>query len=341
MHFSRHDFIRSNRMECKEKEVSFDRSLKPGANFQVLIDTGRIGMRLDQFLSHYLPSVSRTLITSSIRKGLILVDGVHKKSSYRLRENEMLQGSLESKSEINILPEEITFPILYEDDSLLLLSKPPGLVVHPGSGNHQGTLVNGLVHYCRSIVGVGDDMRPGIVHRLDKDTSGIMVIAKTEIVHQLLVESFKNRCLQKEYLALLHGVLKQKAGRIVAPIGRHQVQRQKMAIRPTGGKHAASRWEVIQEFDNRFSLVKVTIETGRTHQIRVHMAHLGCPVVGDRVYGSGKDNNHFPRQLLHASRLVFHHPITNILIDRSAILWPDFNEILGGLGWLGAVEEKK
>lgn len=298
-------------------------------------------MRLDQFLSHYLPSVSRNLIISSIRKGLILVDNVQRKSSYRLKEYEMLQGSVESKPAIEVLPEKIDFPVLFEDDSLLLLSKPPGLVVHPGSGNHHGTLVNGLVHHCESIAEAGDTMRPGIVHRLDKDTSGIMLIAKTDSVHRLLVDSFKNHRLQKEYLALLHGVLKEKTGRIVAAIGRHPVQRQKMAIRQTGGKHAASCWEVLQEFDNRFSLVKVAIETGRTHQIRLHMAHLGCPVVGDKVYGPGKDNDQFPRQLLHAARLVFNHPVTDVLIDQRAAIWPDFKEVLNGLGWSGAVEGKK
>lgn len=325
-------------MECKEATPG--RSRRSGLHFKVTIDTGLTGMRLDQFLSHYLPSVSRTLIISSIRKGLILVDGEHRKSSYRLKEDETLQGSVEGKPAIDVLPEEIDFPVLFEDDSLLLISKPPGLVVHPGSGNHHGTLVNGLVHHCKSIADVGDTMRPGIVHRLDKDTSGIMVIAKTERVHQLLVDSFKNRRLQKEYIALLHGVLKQKTGRIVAPIGRHPIQRQKMAIRQTGGKHAASCWEVVQEFDNRFSLVRITIETGRTHQIRVHMAYLGCPVVGDKVYGGGKDNSQFPRQLLHASRLIFHHPVTGVLVDRSATVWPDFNEVLDGLGWSGAMEEK-
>lgn len=322
----------------ESKEAASGSSRGSDQPFQVTIDTGRAGMRLDQFLSHYLPSVSRALVISSIRKGLILVDGVHRKSSYRLKVDETLEGAVESKAAIDVLPEKIDFPILYEDDSLLLLSKPPGLVVHPGSGNHNGTLVNGLLHYCKSIADVGDSIRPGIVHRLDKDTSGIMVIAKTESVHRVLVDCFKNRSLQKEYLALLHGVLKKKTGRIVAPIGRHPVQRQKMSVRQTGGKHAASNWEVVQEFDNRFSLVKVSIETGRTHQIRVHMAYLGCPVVGDRVYGAGKDNSDFPRQLLHASRLVFHHPVKDILIEKEALLWPDFGEVLNRLGWSGTVE---
>lgn len=323
------------------KEAALGRSSRSNHHFQVTIDTGLTGMRLDQFLVHHLPSVSRALIIASIRKGLILVDGMHRKSSYRLKESEILQGSVACKPEIDVLPEHISFPVLYEDDALLLISKPPGLVVHPGSGNHHGTLVNGLVHHCQSIADVGDSLRPGIVHRLDKETSGIMVIAKTENVHRLLVESFKNRQLQKEYLALLHGVLKEKTGRIVAPIGRHPVQRQKMAIRQTGGKHAASCWQVVEEFATAYSLVKVTIETGRTHQIRVHMAHLGCPVAGDTVYGAGKDNRPFSRQLLHASRLIFRHPLTAAIIDKNAAIWPDFIDILNGLGWSGALEGKK
>ncbi len=320
-------------------DTTQDHCTASGQHFQVTVDSGLAGMRLDQFLAHCLPAFSRALINSSIRKGLILVDGVHRKSSHRLKENERLQGIIENKSEIDVCPEKIDFPILFEDDSLLLLSKPPGLVVHPGSGNHRGTLVNGLVHYCRTIADVGDALRPGIVHRLDKDTSGIMVIAKTESVHRLLVDNFKNRRLKKEYIALLHGVLKRKSGRIVAPIGRHPVQRQKMAIRESGGRHAVTNWQVVEEFDNRFSLVKLVIETGRTHQIRVHMAHLGCPVVGDKVYGAGKDNRHFPRQLLHASRLVFHHPVTAALIDKNAPIWGDFLMVLKNLEWHGAVEK--
>jgi 23S rRNA pseudouridine1911/1915/1917 synthase len=310
-------------------------------HFQVTIDSGLAGMRLDQFLSYHLPTISRALIISSIRKGLIAVDGMQKKSSYRLKANETLVGSIENKPAIDVQPEAIDFVVLYEDEFLLLLSKPPGLVVHPGSGNHRGTLVNGLVHHCRSIAEVGDCLRPGIVHRLDKDTSGIMLVAKTDRVHQELVDGFKHRRLHKEYLALLHGTLKEKRGRIVAPIGRHPVQRQKMAVKSTGGRHAASNWEVIHEFGGKFSLVKVTIETGRTHQIRVHMAHLGCPVAGDGVYGAGRDNRQFPRQLLHASRLVFHHPVTGTLIDRHAGLWPDFYGILQELGWPETEEDNQ
>ncbi len=324
----------------ESSDTALDHSARVGQPFQVTVDSGLAGVRLDQFLAQCLPAFSRALINSSIRKGLILVDGLPRKSSYRLKKNEKIEGVVENKTEIDVRPEKIDFPILYENDSLLLLSKPPGLVVHPGSGNIRGTLANGLVHYCRRIAGVGDALRPGIVHRLDKDTSGIMVIAKTERVHRLLVESFKNRRLQKEYTALLHGVLKKKAGRIVAAIGRHPVQRQKMAIRESGGRYAATNWQVVEEFGDRYSLAKITIETGRTHQIRVHMAHLGCPVVGDKVYGAGKDNQRFPRQLLHASRLRFEHPVTAVQIDETAPLWDDFFKVLQELGWTGAREKR-
>lgn len=316
-------------------------SERPGQRFRVTVDSKLTGMRLDQFLTHSLPAVSRNLIISSIRRGLILVNGIQRKSSYRLKQNETLEGFIESKPEIDVCPEQIDFPVLYEDEHLLLIAKPPGLVVHPGSGNIRGTLVSGLVHHCSSIAGVGDALRPGIVHRLDKDTSGIMLIAKTEHVHRMLVDDFKNRRIDKEYLVLLHGILKEKSGRVVAAIGRNPLQRQKMAVVKTGGKHAASQYAVVEEIAGSLSLVRVKIETGRTHQIRVHMAYLGHPVTGDKVYGPARDNSHFPRQLLHASRLSFTHPVTGVLLDKRAELWPDFNEKLLSLGWTGAGEESR
>lgn len=313
-------------MEADEEaddEVQF-----AGDGFHLTVDAAQSGIRLDQFLAQSIPAVSRASISTAIRDGHILVDGLHRKSSYRIRPGETIRGIVEKPEPVHLEPEKIDFTILYEDDFLLLLSKPPGLVVHPGSGNSRGTLVNALVHHCRAIAEVGDKLRPGIVHRLDKDTSGIMLVAKQDSVHRALVDCFKNRRLTKEYIALLHGVPRERQGRLVAPIGRHPVNRQKMAINTAAGKHAATNWQVLQVFSGRYSLVKLVIETGRTHQIRVHMASLGCPVAGDVVYGSHRDNSLFPRQMLHASRLIFPHPVTDELLDHSAGLWPDFLEVL-------------
>jgi 23S rRNA pseudouridine1911/1915/1917 synthase len=311
-----------------ESKVPQQDKLSSNNSFQIVIEGGLAGMRLDQFLALTIPSVSRSTLANSIRKGHICVDSVCRKNSYRLKEGEIVNGDIEKQEIIDIQPQHIEFPIIFEDEYLLLLSKPPGLVVHPGSGNSQGTLVNGLVHYCQSIAEAGDSLRPGIVHRLDKDTSGIMLVAKQDFVHRKLVDDFKNRRLTKEYLALLHGVLKEKNGRLVASVGRHPVHRQKMAVHENGGRHAVSNWQVLQEFSNSFSFVKITIETGRTHQIRVHMASLGYPVAGDRLYGAHHNNSDFPRHLLHASRLVFHHPVTGQPMDYTAALWPDFANIV-------------
>ena len=302
-------------------------------SFSIKIDDRVAGVRLDQFLSQYLSSVSRACISISVRNGLIKVDGLVKKNSYRLKSGETISGTVFKQPEVDVLPEKIDFHILFEDENLLILSKPPGIVVHPGSGNHYGTLVNGLVYYCQAIAAVGDKLRPGIVHRLDKDTSGIMLAAKTELVQGKLVELFKNRKIEKSYIALLHGLIKEKTGRLVAPIGRHPVNRKKMAVCSSSGRHAVSNWEVLEELAGNFSLVRITIETGRTHQIRVHMAHLGHPVVGDRVYGSNRDNDNYPRQLLHAHRLVFQHPVTGEIVDQVAPLWEDFSAVLRQFGW--------
>lgn len=302
-----------------------------GSSLKIVIDAGLAGTRFDQFLALTIPSISRSALANSIRKGHICVDAQSRKSSYRLKEGEIVSGEIEKQQTVDVQPQAIDFPIIYEDDFLLLLSKPPGLVVHPGNGNAEGTLVNGLVHYCQSIAGAGDSLRPGIVHRLDKDTSGIMLVAKQDFVHRKLVDDFKNRRLTKEYLALLHGVLKEKRGRLVASVGRHPVHRQKMAVRQIGGRHAVSNWQVINEFQGSMTLAKIYIETGRTHQIRVHMSHLGCPVVGDRVYGAHRENSGFPRHLLHASRLVFHHPVTGQQMDYTADIWPDFAEVVNEL----------
>ena len=304
----------------------------PAGNcFIFYVSAGEAGCRLDHFLVRSVPEVSRSVVTESVRVGLIKVDSLERKNSYCLKAGECVSGSLFVAPAMDLLPEEIPFEILFEDSYLLVLSKPPGLVVHPGSGNQTGTLANGLLYHCQSIAGVGDDaVRPGIVHRLDKDTSGLMVVAKEDGAHRKLVDAFKTRIVDKHYLALLYGVLEQKAGRIVAGIGRHPIHRQKMAIKEDG-RYAATNWQVVQEFSSGFSLVRLQIETGRTHQIRVHMASMGHPVAGDSVYGGGRGKRKFPRQLLHSAQLSFVHPVTGAPLFFSAPLWPDFSLILDRL----------
>jgi 23S rRNA pseudouridine1911/1915/1917 synthase len=306
-------------------------TLSSGNEFIFYVQVEEAGCRLDHFLVRAIPDVSRTIIIESVRVGLIKVDSLERKSSYCLKAGECVAGSLFVTPAMDLLPEQISFEVIFEDSHLLVLSKPPGLVVHPGSGNPTGTLANGLLYHCRTIADVGDNaVRPGIVHRLDKDTSGLMVVAKEERVHRKLVDAFKARMVDKHYLALLHGILEQKTGRIVAAIGRHPVCRQKMAVRDDG-RHAITNWQVLQEFSSGFSLVQLHIETGRTHQIRVHMASLGHPVAGDNVYSGGRGKRKFPRQLLHSSQLCFTHPVTGEQLVFSTPLWPDFSLILDQL----------
>jgi 23S rRNA pseudouridine1911/1915/1917 synthase len=295
-----------------------------GQQLTFYVDEKHVGVRLDQFLSLQMLDFSRSQISDAIREKNIIVNGTPRKNSYRLRLGEFISGVVEYDKPIEVRGEPVDFTVLYEDQWLLFISKPPGLVVHPGSGNHAGTLVNGLVHYCEGIAGVGDAARPGVVHRLDKDTSGVMVVAKTDAVHRDLINLFKEHLLEKEYLCLVQGPPKESSGRIVAAIGRHHINRQKMAVKDVGGKHAATNWNLLERYQGGLALLQVRIETGRTHQIRVHMAHLGYPVAGDAVYGPLKTQRKFPRQMLHASRLSFSHPVTGEKLDVTAPLWDDF-----------------
>ncbi len=286
------------------------------------------GLRLDQLLAARLNEYSRSQITAAIRSGAVQIQGAGKKSSYRVKQGEeIVISSMDTASPpSHLTPQKIDFPLLYEDNYLLVLSKPPGLVVHPGSGNYLGTLAHGLLYHCQELAGVGGDtLRPGIVHRLDKDTSGVMVVAKQEQSHRLLVDMFANHRLEKEYLALVCALPQQEKGEIIAPIGRHPIHRQKMAVVEHGGRYAASFWQVQQRF-TRHCLLKVRIETGRTHQIRVHLASRGLPIAGDLVYGGSRvreESARFPRQMLHAHRLSFRHPITGETLDIQAEPWPD------------------
>lgn len=308
-------------------------SLPNEYSFSFTIDSSQTGQRLDRFLTLSLPQYSRSELNNANKKGTILVDGKIRKSSYKLKLGESIVGYLESEEVIEIVPEKIDLEVLFEDEHLLVISKSPGLVVHPGAGNKNGTLVNGLVYHCQQIQQIGEDLtRPGIVHRLDKDTSGVMVVAKTQETHRKLSDIFKNRQVRKQYHALVHGRLAEEYGRLVAHIGRHPVHRKKMAVvEGAAGRYAVTKWELLEEFGARYSMVELEIETGRTHQIRVHMNHLGNPVVGDELYGPRKIDPIASRQLLHASNLKFVHPITGRKMNFTAPIWPDFAEILENL----------
>ena len=292
------------------------------------IDPQEAGQRLDHYLAQSLPQLSRSRLSQAIRHQHILVNGKAVKASRKLQPADTIEGCVPEAEELQVKAQKIAFEIIFEDDYLLLISKPPGLVVHPANGNPDGTLVNGLLHHCRSLGDVGDRLRPGIVHRLDKDTSGIMVVAKTASVHRLLIDIFRARKIVKKYHALVRGAMHPSSGRIVAPIGRHPINRQKMAIREEGGKHAATAWKVEKTYSTGFCLLEISIETGRTHQIRVHMASLGHPVAGDGLYGSAGSQPQFPRQMLHASSLAFRHPVTGSSLEFNAPLWPDMQKVL-------------
>lgn len=296
-------------------------------DFIYTVIEGEAKQRLDRYLVKKFPDRSRSYLNKLVLSANILVNGKPVKAGHKLRLNEQVSIYLPQPEGTNLLPEPVNFLILFEDDSLLVISKPPGLVVHPAAGHRNGTLVNGLLHHCRTLPDTDDGLlRPGIVHRLDKDTSGIMVVAKTEAALRTIKGEFQKRNVQKTYHALLRGTPHEYSGRIVAPIGRHPVQRKKMAVREVHGKYAASNWQVKETFECGWCLAEIQIETGRTHQIRVHMASLGCPVVGDELYG-GKISERLPvtpeRQMLHASSIRFRHPSTEKSMYFSTDLWPD------------------
>lgn len=293
------------------------------------------GQRLDQFLAlNGSPAggdFSRGMFQDLIARQLVLVDGQPRKSNYRVRSLEIVQIEIPPPAPSELVPEPIPLSIIYEDEHILVLCKPAGLVVHPACGNMTGTLVHGLLYHCSDLSGINGQVRPGIVHRLDKDTSGVMVVAKNDLAHHCLADQFKHKTAKKVYHALLDGVPSVDSGHVCTPIGRHPIHRKKMAVLVNRGREAMTRWQLLAAFGRHFSLVHVNIETGRTHQIRVHMASIGLPVAGDTVYGK-KNDRHMQygirRQFLHASRLSFCHPATKEMVSFSAPFPADMAAVL-------------
>jgi 23S rRNA pseudouridine1911/1915/1917 synthase len=278
------------------------------------------GSRLDHFLAARIGELSRSRIQTLMEEGHVLVNGEPKLRSCKLRGGEQIVLTVPPVIASENLPEDIALEILFEDDDLIVINKPPGLVVHPAPGHSGGTLVNALLNHCTSLSGIGGVERPGIVHRLDKETSGCLVAAKNDAAHHSLTEQFAGREIRKIYLAIASGILKKQKGTINVPLGRHPVRRQKMGIRERDGREAITDWLVLSALQCG-TLVQCTLHTGRTHQIRVHLKHLGHPVVGDEVYGKRAG---FTRQLLHAWKLGFAHPRTGNPLDFTAPIPPDF-----------------
>jgi 23S rRNA pseudouridine1911/1915/1917 synthase len=299
------------------------------------------GFRLDLLLARRL-DFSRARLQRWLKAGLVQVNGRPRPASYKVRPGDGITLTVPPPEPSPLLPESLPLEIIHEDRDLLVVNKPPGLVVHPGAGHRQGTLLNALLHHCPELREIGDVSRPGLVHRLDKDTSGLIVVAKTEVAHQSLVRQFQGRQVAKKYLALVWGRLPAREGEIALEVGRHPSQRRKMSAHPRRGKGALTLWRVLQEFPGPLSLLELAPKTGRTHQLRVHLAALGHPVLGDATYGGGAARlkgvprlaglrGLVRRQLLHAASLGFSHPRSGEAVSWEARLPPDFQGVLDTL----------
>lgn len=293
--------------------------------------TEHAGDRIDSYICRQLPSLSRTAAQRLCDEGMVLVGDRPIKKNFRVETGQVLEIRLPEIKAFDVVAQEIPLDIVFEDDDLLVINKPKGMVVHPAPGNEEGTLVNALLHHCGDgLSGIGGVMRPGIVHRLDKDTSGLIVAAKTDFAHQGLSAQMAERKVARRYFSVVHGTLKNDSGRIDAPIGRSQNDRKKMAVTDKNSRQAATRYEVLERY-NGFTYVKCVLETGRTHQIRVHMAYIGHPVAGDTVYGPKKVEQRLEGQCLHAGELAFTHPRTEQLLAFKSLLPEYFTDFLAYL----------
>lgn len=294
---------------------------------ELIVPAENKGDRIDTFLSRFF-TITRSAAQQLLEQGLVLSSGKPLAKSTRLCGGEQLVVTLPDPTPCEAVAQAIPLDIVYEDADLLVVNKPKGMVVHPAAGNPDGTLVNALLYHCPdSLSGINGVMRPGIVHRIDKDTSGLLIVAKNDKTHAGLAEQIKEHRFTRVYEAVIVGHLKEPQGTVNAPIGRHPTQRKKMTVIDRNSKHAVTHYQVLEEFPG-YSHVRLTLETGRTHQIRVHMAYLGHPVAGDTVYGSAKQPAGLNGQCLHAKTIGFVHPVTGNYLEFSSELPPYFREFL-------------
>ena len=289
-----------------------------------IIDDEKDLVRIDKFLIDKL-SISRSKAQEMIKQNLVLVNGKNTKNSYVLKLNDKIEIVGELKHETSVKEEDMPLDIIYEDDSLMVINKPSGMVVHPANGHYTNTLVNGLLHYTNSLSSNNGDLRPGIVHRIDKDTSGLLIVAKTDKAHEALSKQLKDKTLSREYIALVSGRINHDTGEIDAPIGRDINDRKKMCVTDVNSKEAITYFKVLERYKNA-TLIEVKLKTGRTHQIRVHMKYINHPIINDPVYGNKKSVSSFG-QMLHAKKISFVHPITNKIMTFTCDEPEEFDKI--------------
>ncbi|MBS5196910.1 MAG: RluA family pseudouridine synthase [Clostridiales bacterium] len=292
------------------------------------VEKENAGIRIDKYLSDNMEDISRSYLQKLLKEKSITVNEKEIKANYKVQEGDVVSVSVPESEEPDILPEEIPLDILYEDDSLMVVNKPKDMVVHPSAGHLSGTLVNAVLFHCKgNLSGINGIMRPGIVHRIDKDTTGALLICKTDTCHRILAEQLKVHSITRKYRAVVQGNLKDDEGTIEGPVGRHPADRKKMAINYKNGKEAVTHYRVLERFGNA-TYIECQLETGRTHQIRVHMASIGHPLLGDTTYGSSKNPYHLQGQALHAMVIGFLHPVTNTYMEFTAPLPEYFLKLL-------------
>ena len=294
---------------------------------RIVVGEEDIKDRLDLFLADYFEDISRSSIQKLIKGGKVQVNGKNPKAKSLLKDGDTVDIEFEEEEELTIEPENIPIEIVYEDEDIVIVNKKQGMVVHPAAGNYSGTLVNALLYHVKELSDLNGSMRPGIVHRIDKDTSGLLMVAKNNESHEKLAEQLKEHTTNRRYMALVEGVIKEERGTIDAPIGRHPTDRKKMTVTESNSKNAVTHFSVVERYLN-YTLIEAKLETGRTHQIRVHMKFINHPVVGDRVYGIRNQKFKLEGQLLHAKTIGFIHPGTGEYMEFSSEIPDYFQDIL-------------
>ena len=318
-------------MEREDELTAWNTSeeLQETEEITVFVPKEAAGKRLDQFLNEMLPEYSRSFLQKIIKENKVFVNDKNIKAGYKINPNDRIMVQIEPPKELKIEAEDIPLDILYEDPDIIVVNKPKQMVVHPAPGHYSGTLVNALLYHCKdSLSGINGVLRPGIVHRIDQDTTGVLVICKNDNAHRLIAAQLKEHSIKRTYFAIVHGFLKEDEGTIESTIGRHPVDRKKMAMNVKNGKHALTHYRVLERLNGKYTYIACELETGRTHQIRVHMASLGHPILGDTVYGPKKCPFHLQGQTLHAGVLGIIHPATGEYMEFQAPLPKYFEELL-------------